>query len=112
MVHVKAVTTVYSREILGVQMNWSQRILGLYVTDTDFKRKGKLMSEMQIEIVTYACEEHKHKVFDILKWHLIAKGLWYSKGLSLGFSFEDKKCFCGKPASHIIRYKLPLKVKP
>jgi len=80
------------------------------------------MTVINLEVVTYACYEHKHQVFDTVKWHLVNKGLWYPDGLSLEalyssrifpspFSFEVKKCFCGKPASHIIKYKLPLKVK-
>jgi len=67
---------------------------------------------MKMEVVTYACEEHKRLVFDTVKFHLVDKGLWYPDGLSLEVYFkEDRNCFCGKPASHIIRYKIPLKVK-
>lgn len=65
---------------------------------------------IQIQVVTYACEEHKHELFDLVKWHLVTKGLWYPNALCMDPTIEEKKCFCGKPASHIIRYKLPLKV--
>jgi len=115
MVRVKAVTFAYSRAIRGDQMNWSQRILGLYVTDTDYQREGKPMNDnvkTEIEVVTYTCEKHKHLLFDTIKWHLVDKGLWYPKGLSYGRTCEDRACFCGKLATHIIKYKIPLKVDP
>lgn len=75
------------------------------------------MTEIEIEVVTYACQEHKQTVFDAVKWHLVNKGLWYPEELELlrkapdPFGYLVKNCFCGKPATHIVKYKIPLKVK-
>lgn len=75
------------------------------------QRDGKAMIE--IEVVTFACVEHKRQVFEAIKWHLVDKGLWCGDGLSMGMSFGNRKCFCGQPATYIIKYKLPLKkLKP